>query len=112
MTDGDRGRVELAVVVPTWNEAENLSLLLPALKRVIEAVGVAAEIIVADAGSTDGTAEVARRAGGRVIRQAGRGYGAGLLAGIEATAADDAEQRRGMGKAARAFADRDCSLAV
>jgi dolichol-phosphate mannosyltransferase len=77
----------LTVVVPAWNEAENLSLLLPALKGVIEAIGITAEIVVADGGSHDGTAEVARSAGARVVGQAGRGYGAGLLAGIEATTA-------------------------
>ena len=40
------------------------------------------EIIVVDNGSTDGTGEVARRAGARVVREVRRGYGYACLAGV------------------------------
>jgi len=78
---------ELAVVIPAWNERENLELLLPALREVLDGLGVAWEIIIADGGSTDGTQEAATHRGARVVRQVERGYGGALLAGFAATAA-------------------------
>src|SRR3989442_105913 len=61
-------RPDLAVVIPSWNERENLELLLPALKEVIASLGLTAEIVVADGGARDGTPRVAhvpsRRADG------------------------------------------------
>jgi rSAM/selenodomain-associated transferase 2 len=58
--------MKLSVVIPTWNEAENLAATLAALPP-------GAEVVVADGGSIDGTVEIARRAGARVIAsEAGR----------------------------------------
>src|SRR5207244_1686114 len=89
---GSRGaarmrRPEVAVVIPAWNERENLELLLPALREVLDGLGVSSEIVVADGGSTDGSREVAARRGARVVVQTERGYGGGLLAGFAATTA-------------------------
>lgn len=78
---------ELAVVIPAWNERENLELLLPALRESLDGLGVRYEVIVADGGSSDGTAEAARRRGARIVRQEERGYGGALLAGFAATQA-------------------------
>ena len=78
---------ELAIVIPALNERENLELLLPALREVLEDLGVTSEIVVADGGSTDGTREAAARRGARVVQQIERGYGGGLLAGFAATTA-------------------------
>lgn len=59
----------VSIVIPTLNEAE-------AIGAVIREIPLAytADIIVADSGSTDGTRDIARAAGARVI-EAGRGYG-------------------------------------
>src|SRR2546425_1198776 len=46
-TTGLREHPDLAVVIPAWNERENIELLLPALKEMIAALGLTAEIIVA-----------------------------------------------------------------
>jgi len=78
---------ELAVVIPAWNERDNLELLLPALREVLEDLGVVSEIVVADGGSRDGTREAAARRGARVVVQTERGYGGALLAGFAATTA-------------------------
>jgi dolichol-phosphate mannosyltransferase len=78
---------ELAVVIPAWNERDNLELLLPALREVLDDLNVTSEIIVADAGSADGTLEAAERRGARVVVQTERGYGGALLAGFAATTA-------------------------
>jgi len=81
-------RPELSVVIPAWNERENLDLLLPALRETLQDLGVRFEIIVADAGSTDGTRESAERRGARVVVQTERGYGGALLAGFGASTGD------------------------
>src|SRR3989475_12022341 len=81
--------LDLAVVIPAWNERENIELLLPALREVIAGLGLTAEIVVADGGSRDGTAEAAQRRGARVVVQKEPGYGSALLAGFAATPAPD-----------------------
>jgi len=73
---------EISIVIPVFNEAENLGELL----RRILALGIARlEIIVVDDGSTDGTAEVAIAAGANVIRHPYNiGNGAAIKSGIRA----------------------------
>ncbi len=67
----------LSVVIPTLNAAAMLPATLAALG------GAAADILVVDGGSTDGTAEAARAAGARVLHAA-RGRGAQIAAGVAA----------------------------
>ncbi len=80
-------RPELAVVVPALNERENLELLLPDIHAVIGRLGIAADIVVVDGGSRDGTPEAAARHGARVVVQGERGFGAAILTGFAATTA-------------------------
>lgn len=54
-----RSRPSLTVIIPTLNESVYLPRLLDAL---CQQTRQADEIIVADAGSTDGTAELAKNA--------------------------------------------------
>jgi glycosyltransferase involved in cell wall biosynthesis len=77
----------LGVLIPAWNERDNLEALLPALKEVLGRLGVPAEVVVIDGGSVDGTPEAARRLGARVVQQTERGYGGALLAGFAAVQA-------------------------
>ncbi len=60
---------DLSIVIPALNERDNLELLLPAVKDIVGALGVKAEILVVDGGSTDGTPEAVARAGARVVPQ-------------------------------------------
>lgn len=73
------------VVVPTYNEAENIAALVAA----ILSQGPAWHVLVVDDGSPDGTARIARTVGdkhdGRVSvleRDSKQGYGAAVLAGF------------------------------
>ncbi len=87
---------EVAVVIPVYNEAASLPLVL----RDLPAVG---RVVVADNGSTDGSAEAAVAAGATVVRETRRGYGSACLAGL-------AELRRTPSPpAAVAFLDGDYS---
>jgi len=83
---------EIWVVLPTYNEAENLPPMLDALLSL----DLALKIIVVDDASPDGTGEIAERAALgnsriQVIRRIGeRGLGTAYLAGFRlALAADD-----------------------
>lgn len=49
------------VVIPTYNEAENVGWLIPAVLDVLEAAGWRVVVLVVDDSSPDGTADVVRR---------------------------------------------------
>ena len=76
--------LELTILMPCLNEAETLAICVRQAVAAIEASGVAGEVVVADNGSTDGSQEIARAEGARVVDVPTRGYGAALIAGIEA----------------------------
>ena len=78
------------VVVPARNEAENLPALAEALRPLREA-GVIRRVVLADNGSTDTTAALARAAGFAVVHEPQPGYGAACLAGLAAMEADPPE---------------------
>jgi glycosyltransferase involved in cell wall biosynthesis len=58
--------MELSIIIPTLNEEKYLPFLLEKIKG--EELGDSAEIIVADAGSTDDTIKIAKKYGCRVIK--------------------------------------------
>ena len=76
--------VEVSIVMPCLDEAETLAACIQKAKGAIAKLGLAAEIIVADNGSTDGSQAVARELGVRVVEVQRRGYGSALLGGIDA----------------------------
>ena len=55
------GLPEISIVVPLFNERENLAILYEQLSRVLEEVGKPYEILFVDDGSTDGSLEELRR---------------------------------------------------
>ena len=75
---------ELSVVMPCLNEADTLAIVIEKAQRAIIENGINAEIVIADNGSTDGSQEIARKLGVRVIAVDQRGYGAALMGGINA----------------------------
>jgi len=76
----------VAAVIPHWNRRELLVALLESLRAQLIPFD---EIIVADNGSSDDSAEVAERAGARVLRM-GRNFGfaAAVNRGIQAAETD------------------------
>ncbi|MGL5810464.1 MAG: glycosyltransferase family 2 protein [Nocardioides sp.] len=60
----------------------------PALTGLLARVPAGMGVIVVDNGSTDDTADVARRCGAQVIREATPGYGAAVHTGVEAATAE------------------------
>jgi glycosyltransferase involved in cell wall biosynthesis len=82
-----RPEPRIAAVIPALNEAPSIARVVKGLCE--QALQVTGDVIVVDNGSTDGTGEIARRAGARVVREERRGYGYACLAGV--LAARDAE---------------------
>lgn len=72
----------LSVLILTRNEAENLEALLPEVAAVLGGANVSFEVVIVDADSPDGTADVARRLGARVVAQREPGYANALRQGI------------------------------
>jgi glycosyltransferase involved in cell wall biosynthesis len=73
-----RKKSKVAVVIPALNEEMAIGGVVAAIPAWVD------EVIVADNGSTDATAAIARKQGARVIQEPQRGYGAACLAGIAA----------------------------
>ncbi|MGI4873825.1 MAG: TIGR04283 family arsenosugar biosynthesis glycosyltransferase [Janthinobacterium lividum] len=71
----------LSVIIPTYNEAANIGRLVADLRRYAPAGAV--ELLVVDAGSPDGTAEVARQAGATVLRSPRPGRAAQMNYGAQ-----------------------------
>ena len=76
---------ELSIVLPCLNEAETIERCIAAAMKCLRDNGIHGEVVVGDNGSTDGSAELARRAGARVVEVAQRGYGSALMGAIEAS---------------------------
>ena len=55
---------QVSVVMPAYNEADNLAELVPETVAALRDAGVTFELVVVDDGSTDGTAELMRQLGG------------------------------------------------
>lgn len=76
-------RLELSVVMPCLNEHETIGVCIRKAKQFIEKQGIQGEIVIGDNGSTDGSQDLARELGARVIDVKERGYGAALQGAIE-----------------------------
>ncbi|MGW4927846.1 glycosyltransferase family 2 protein [Agromyces sp. NPDC004153] len=76
--------IELSIVMPCLNEAETLATCIDKAQGYLERSGVVGEVVVADNGSTDGSQDIARAHGARVVDVPAKGYGSALLGGIEA----------------------------
>jgi glycosyltransferase involved in cell wall biosynthesis len=76
--------LDLTILMPCLNEAETLSICVRQAVQAIHDAGISGEVVVADNGSIDGSQAIALAEGARVVNVPTRGYGAALIAGIEA----------------------------
>src|SRR6201988_1323719 len=74
--------VDVSVVIPCLNEANSIGICVDKAMGAFRSQGLRGEVVVADNGSTDGSVEIAEKAGARVVSVAQRGYGSALRAGI------------------------------
>lgn len=66
VADSVGGASELGIVIPAWNAAAVLPGCLDHLLRLLDEADVAADVLVIDDGSQDGTPDIARAYGDRV----------------------------------------------
>jgi glycosyltransferase involved in cell wall biosynthesis len=71
-------------VIPCLNEAASIERCVQRARDAIDGQGWHGEVIVADNGSEDGSAELAKAAGALVVFEPRRGYGSAYLAGFAA----------------------------
>ena len=76
--------IEVSIVMPCLNEEESLGACIKMAHEGLEGAGAKGEIVIADNGSTDGSQEIARGLGARVVDVPAKGYGAALMGGFEA----------------------------
>src|SRR5690606_4414948 len=82
---GEVGAVHVAAIIPAYNEEETVGKVIDTVRRVPEVD----EIIVISDGSTDATAEVARRHGATVIAlEHNLGKGGAMKVGLDRADAD------------------------
>ena len=78
---------QVSVLLPAYNEADNLAELVPEITKVLEAAGISHEVLVVDDGSTDGTRGVMAELRGPTVRyvrlRCNSGKSAALAIGIE-----------------------------
>ncbi|MBO3752984.1 glycosyltransferase family 2 protein [Streptosporangiaceae bacterium NEAU-GS5] len=76
--------MELTVVMPCLNEAETVETCVRKALACMREHGIDGEVVIADNGSTDGSQQLARDAGARVVHIDQKGYGNALIGGIRA----------------------------
>jgi Glycosyl transferase family 2 len=77
--------VELTILMPCLDEAETITACVHKARDFLNRTGIEGEVVVADNGSTDGSRDLAREAGARVVQIANKGYGHALIGGIDAS---------------------------
>jgi hypothetical protein len=75
---------KLSIVMPCLNEAETLATCIRKARNALDELAITGEVVIADNGSTDGSQEIARRSGARVVDVSERGYGYALRGGVSA----------------------------
>lgn len=76
--------MRVSVIIPTHNEAQSIGCVLADLPS-----NLVTEVIVVDSNSNDGTPEIARKMGARVLHEPRRGYGRACLTGLAGASSPD-----------------------
>lgn len=79
---------EISIVLPCRDEAATVATCVAKALGALDRLGVRGEVVVVDNGSTDGSGEIAERAGARVVRESEPGYGRALKRGIDEARGD------------------------
>lgn len=84
--------MKLSVVIPCFNEEENVRRVTAELLPVLDGVGMESEVVLVDDGSTDGTAREIKNIGDARVRavthEKNQGLSAAMRTGIQAATGD------------------------
>ena len=81
--------MKISIIIPAYNEAQNLRFLLPEIKKISLTSDNPLEIIVVDDGSEDDTEKVARDEGAHVLKHPyNMGNGAAIKTGLRNATGD------------------------
>ncbi|MCC6931932.1 MAG: glycosyltransferase family 2 protein [Deltaproteobacteria bacterium] len=75
--------IDVSIILPCLNEAETVANCINKAKVCLDKSSFSYEVILADNGSTDGSVEIAKNLGVRIIKVPEKGYGAAILAGLK-----------------------------
>lgn len=82
----DGAAVAVSIVMPCLNERDSLPHCIANAKQALALIAKShaldGEVVIADNGSTDGSQDLARSLGARVVDVAAKGYGAALIGGF------------------------------
>jgi glycosyltransferase involved in cell wall biosynthesis len=76
--------IELTIVMPCLNEAETLKICIDKAMKYLSDNNISGEVVIGDNGSTDGSQDIARGCGARIIDIPRKGYGSALMGAIQA----------------------------
>jgi len=80
--------LKLSIVIPALNEEKTIGICVSKALKAIKDIGVPAEVLVADNGSTDATVRAAEQLGARVKAVPAKGYGNVLMGGFLAASGE------------------------
>ena len=66
--------MQLSIVIPCLNEIETIETCINKCFRSIDKLGIEAEVLIADNGSTDGSPDIATKMGARVLSIKKKGF--------------------------------------
>lgn len=75
--------MKLTILMPCLNEAETLEICIKKANEWLSNTRTLGEVVIADNGSTDGSQEIAKKCGARVIDVPIKGYGSALFFGAQ-----------------------------
>lgn len=84
----------LSVIIPTYNEKENMPLIIPRLSKVLKREKIAFEILVMDDNSPDGTGKEVKKLSRKypearcIVRKKDRGLSPSVIEGFEKSGGD------------------------
>lgn len=76
--------MELTILMPCLNESRTLKTCIDKAMKFLNDNNIDGEVLIADNGSTDGSQDIAKNAGARVVDISEKGYGAALIGGCNA----------------------------
>ncbi len=116
----EKRELDISIIMPCLNEEAAVGASVDEAMKFLENNSLNGEIIVVDNGSTDGSAQVAKSHGARVISEPRRGYGRALRTGFEAALGnvlimgdcDTTYDFLNLEKMYKPLADNDCDMVI